>query len=223
MITGDYHLTGIAVARDVGMMKLQGKVIVIDTIPAEPRRTTLSAGRLPSSLAGKPKASSMSQPGLTATVRRSVSFAAHLSDPDRQHADQDQDDQHDAILSIAADTAASISSQKAELSTGQSAAVDQCLHSQQNDFQRRQSMQSQGSIFGRLMSVLWDPGSDPMQPSMAERGESASLPHVTPQSSSLRQMRLGFLEVACVQQQHRAHVVHCITIFDTSHCYTCNA
>ena len=32
MITGDYHHTAIAVARDVGMVRPQGQVVVIDTI-----------------------------------------------------------------------------------------------------------------------------------------------------------------------------------------------
>ena len=46
MITGDYHHTAIAVAKDVGMIKAEGKVLVIDTTSwAEAHRTSMSRWR----------------------------------------------------------------------------------------------------------------------------------------------------------------------------------
>lgn len=78
MITGDYHHTGIAVARDVGMLKPQGKVVVIDTIPHTPRQSTLLGA---SSL--DPRAKGLRAPTLKSVAsstaqrsfKRSVSFA----------------------------------------------------------------------------------------------------------------------------------------------------
>ena len=56
MITGDYHLTGLAVAKEVGMVAPQSQVVIIDTISpselqdvrpaAKPRRTHSTQLRL---------------------------------------------------------------------------------------------------------------------------------------------------------------------------------
>ena len=107
MITGDYHHTGIAVARDVGMLKPQGKVVIIDTVPPVLRQSTLvgvnsllSCAKASQSSSLKPSASSASQrsfkrsvsfalgrlgaqPSLLSpqrTIKRSVSFAADVRD-----------------------------------------------------------------------------------------------------------------------------------------------
>lgn len=68
MITGDYHHTGIAVARDVGMLKSHGHVVVIDTTPLVPH---LSEAKLLLPPAIKSVTASLSRH----TVKRSVSFA----------------------------------------------------------------------------------------------------------------------------------------------------
>lgn len=68
MITGDYHHTGIAVARDVGMLKPDGKVVVIDTSPLVPHMPTDAKPSHP--LAIKSVAASLSQ----GRFERSVSF-----------------------------------------------------------------------------------------------------------------------------------------------------
>ena len=47
MITGDYHHTAIAVARDVGMIPPMGKVVVIDTIGLPELHSELSAMNSP--------------------------------------------------------------------------------------------------------------------------------------------------------------------------------
>ncbi|KAL0048212.1 hypothetical protein WJX82_010068 [Trebouxia sp. C0006] len=47
MITGDYHHTAVAVARDVGMVKPDGRVVVIDTAHSEVLRDDQSAAQTP--------------------------------------------------------------------------------------------------------------------------------------------------------------------------------
>ena len=52
-ITGDYHHTAIAVARDLGMVKPQGQIVVIDTIGLSELRSELSAMNSPYTAAPK--------------------------------------------------------------------------------------------------------------------------------------------------------------------------
>ena len=78
MITGDYHHTGIAVARDVGMLKPQGKVVVIDTIPPALRQSTLSGATSLDLKARGLRAPSLKSVACSTAQRsfkRSVSFA----------------------------------------------------------------------------------------------------------------------------------------------------
>ena len=78
MVTGDYHHTGIAVARDVGMLKPQGKVVVIDTIPLAPRQSTLLGATSLDPRAKGLRAASLKSVASSAahrSLKRSVSFA----------------------------------------------------------------------------------------------------------------------------------------------------
>ena len=113
MITGDYHHTGIAVARDVGMLKPHGKVVIIDTIPPVPRQSMLSGPKLPQPPAISGSQRSFKHPVTSAldaqpsalsnrrTFKRSVSFAAKLDDFGRKSR-QVQDEQNTGAHATAA-------------------------------------------------------------------------------------------------------------------------
>ena len=83
MITGDYHHTAIAVAKDVGMVAPEGRVVVIDSISA----TSASSGRQTpkSSADGMPRADPLravhASPALHSALRTS---SAHESTPTGQ-------------------------------------------------------------------------------------------------------------------------------------------
>lgn len=94
MITGDYHHTGIAVARDVGMLKPPGHVVVIDSTPLVPDAKLLhppaikSVTASPSRRTVKRSVSFALKTQTRSTVKRSAGFAANLNDSDHV-ADQD--------------------------------------------------------------------------------------------------------------------------------------
>ena len=178
MITGDYHHTGIAVCRDVGMLKPQGKVLVIDTVPAMPLQQRLSSAKLQS-------ASGITQHGSTAAVKRSVSFASHLNDPDPDLEDHDQnqglDKQHVSLLAAAADRTHGDLLGQADL-----------CETTSDIAQRQQSIQSvlsQPSTISRMKSLLWGPSSTPVELSSVQDGGERSVQRVKPQLSTIARMR----------------------------------
>ena len=73
MITGDYHHTAIAVARHVGMVKPQGKVVVIDTISEPQLRSELSTIKSPHSVVSR-----VASPDFTPTA--SFTYRRHAPD-----------------------------------------------------------------------------------------------------------------------------------------------
>ena len=111
MITGDYHHTGISVARDVGMLKPQGEMVIIDTIPPILRQSSLLGAKAPHPPTLKSAAFSPGQRSFKRSVsfavdalgaapsslstrrslKRCVSFAADVCDSDHE-SDQDQRD-----------------------------------------------------------------------------------------------------------------------------------
>ena len=119
MITGDYHHTGIAVGRDVGMLKPEGKVVIIDTPPVM-RQSALFGLKVPRTPILKSAASSVAQRSFKRSVsfalgalsalpsplsaqdslKRSVSFAADVGDSDDE---SDQDHGNTNMHAIPAD------------------------------------------------------------------------------------------------------------------------
>jgi magnesium-transporting ATPase (P-type) len=73
MITGDYHHTAVAVARDVGMVKPDGRVVVIDTAHTEVLRDDQSAAQTPDA-GGSAAGSPLSTPQVS-FQRRNADFA----------------------------------------------------------------------------------------------------------------------------------------------------
>ena len=73
MMTGDYHHTAVAVARDVGMVKPDGRVVVIDTAHTEVLRDDQSAAQTPD--AGSSAASSALSTPQVSFRRRNADFA----------------------------------------------------------------------------------------------------------------------------------------------------
>jgi len=73
MITGDYHHTAVAVARDVGMVKPDGRVVVIDTAHTEVLRDDQSAAQTPDA-GGSAASSPLSTPQVSFR-RRNADFA----------------------------------------------------------------------------------------------------------------------------------------------------
>ena len=73
MITGDYHHTAVAVARDVAMVKPDGRVVVIDTAHTEVLRDDQSAAQTPDA-GGSAESSPLSTPQVSFR-RRNADFA----------------------------------------------------------------------------------------------------------------------------------------------------
>ena len=182
MITGDYHHTGIAVCRDVGMLKPQGKVLVIDTIPAVSSQSRLFATKLQPGLSSKCTASSIMHHRSTAAVKRSVSFASRLNDPgcDLEDHDQDhgQDDQRVGLITTAAER------RGADL-LGQADSFE----IESDILQQQQSVLPQPSTIARMKSLPWGSGSIPVELSNVQDGCNQSVQHVKPQLSTIARMR----------------------------------
>lgn len=72
MITGDYHHTAVAVAKDVGMVKPDSQVVVIDTVRHELQHDAQMPGSLDSGSSSEPQSQSQTTPR--------ASFEAHTAD-----------------------------------------------------------------------------------------------------------------------------------------------
>ena len=95
MITGDYHHTAIAVAKHVGMVKPQGQLVVIDTVPQAESAVAVSSsaasclkhpGTMPAQQASVAAQQHVTwQPPVTRLVSKQVSCAQNPEAEEEQH------------------------------------------------------------------------------------------------------------------------------------------